>query len=158
MISVSRLFAFDAAHRVLGHKGKCRHLHGHRWQVEVTLAPSLLAPDLDALGMVLDFAEIKARIGAWIEETFDHNILLHVSDPLAKLWQRGERADLGSGLTVADLFGSGKQPCLLDCNPTAENLAQLIHVRSRVLLHGLPVAVQQVRVWETPNCAATHVA
>ena len=26
---------FDAAHKLVGYKGKCSNVHGHRWKVEV---------------------------------------------------------------------------------------------------------------------------
>ena len=55
MPTITKKLEFDYGHRVLGHEGKCRHLHGHRGVAEVTV----YAPSLDNLGRVVDFGAIK---------------------------------------------------------------------------------------------------
>lgn len=137
MITVTRSFRFDAAHRVLGHGGKCRHLHGHSYLAEVTVA----APALDDLGFVIDFAVLKERVGGWIDREWDHNVLLNRSDPLRDALAREER--------LPYLMAPGQ-------NPTAENIAAVLAKEAAVLLapHGLTVV--SVTVWETPNCRATY--
>ena len=42
---------FDAAHHLYGYPGECKNLHGHTWDVEVTVA----ATELDEIGIVYDF-------------------------------------------------------------------------------------------------------
>ena len=59
----TRKLEFDAAHRVMEHESKCRHLHGHRYVAEVTVATS----ELDGLGRVLDFGLLKTELGGWID-------------------------------------------------------------------------------------------
>jgi 6-pyruvoyltetrahydropterin/6-carboxytetrahydropterin synthase len=54
-ISCTRRIEFDAAHRVMEHESKCKHLHGHRYALEATF----VAPDLDTLGRVVEFGVIK---------------------------------------------------------------------------------------------------
>ena len=39
---------FDAAHKLVGYKGKCSHLHGHSWKVEVFV----IGKDLDKTGIL----------------------------------------------------------------------------------------------------------
>ena len=58
MIEITRRLEFDAGHRVLGHEGKCKNLHGHRYSAEITVT----APDLDGLGRVIDFGVIKEKV------------------------------------------------------------------------------------------------
>src|SRR6187397_3041331 len=99
MYRVSREIHFCYGHRLLQYDGKCRHLHGHNGRAVITLE----APDLDALGMVMDFTKIKRVLGGWIDEHLDHKMLLHRDDPvLAYLRQQGEPVHV------------------LDVNPTAE--------------------------------------
>ena len=50
--------AFEAAHRIAGYPGKCDRLHGHNWQVEV----SVNGTELDRLGMLVDFKEVKGLL------------------------------------------------------------------------------------------------
>ena len=46
---------FDAAHFLRGYKGKCANLHGHRWEVVVTISGTLFAAD----GILMDFSDLK---------------------------------------------------------------------------------------------------
>ncbi|RMH22460.1 MAG: 6-carboxytetrahydropterin synthase QueD [Acidobacteria bacterium] len=68
--AISKDFTFAAAHRIDGHAGPCRHLHGHNYRVRVRLA----ADRLDALGMVVDFADLKAMIEQ-VAGPFDHRVI-----------------------------------------------------------------------------------
>lgn len=71
MIRIAKTFDFDAAHWLPhvpdGHK--CKRLHGHTYRVEI-----VCAGELDARGMVVDYAEIAA---AWwpIHDVIDHRQL-----------------------------------------------------------------------------------
>jgi 6-pyruvoyltetrahydropterin/6-carboxytetrahydropterin synthase len=158
-MQITRRFEFDAAHRVLGHGGKCRHLHGHRYAAEVTLAP-VAGEGLDALGMVIDFGEIKQVIGEWIDKHLDHNILLHSADPLMKLWEG--IATHGIQATGESIF-DGKDPFMVvidsqSVNPTAENLAILLHrlVSGFCRRHWPSLRCAHVRLYETPSCWADY--
>ncbi len=62
---VSKVFYFDAAHRVKEHAGKCKNLHGHTYKLVVTLEGKV------ASGMVMDFDEVKKIVNP-IVERYDH--------------------------------------------------------------------------------------
>src|SRR3990167_4283971 len=102
----TRRFEFDAGHRVLEHKSKCRFLHGHRYVAEVTV----YAEELDKMGMVADFGDLKELFGKWIDENWDHNLLLNKADPILKYTLELQRTIVG------------RLPFVLEMNPTAENL------------------------------------
>ena len=110
MITITRRLEFDYGHRVLGHEGKCRHLHGHRGAVEITVR----GPRLDSIGRVIDFSEVKRLVGGWIDENWDHNLLLNPSDPLL------------SRLEFGDVHGRRIYEMPLGNNPTAENMEKSI--------------------------------
>jgi 6-pyruvoyltetrahydropterin/6-carboxytetrahydropterin synthase len=61
---------FDAAHALRGYQGECRELHGHTWDVEVTVA----GEELDEVGIVYDFKRLKEDLAA-VLEPFDHAYL-----------------------------------------------------------------------------------
>jgi len=61
---------FSAAHQLRGYRGKCENLHGHNWKVEVEIA----SERLDDLGLVIDFKELKQKVGKILEE-LDHQFL-----------------------------------------------------------------------------------
>lgn len=71
--TISKDFTFAAAHFIRGHRGECRNLHGHNYRVRVHLAAS----QLDELGMVLDFADLKAAVEA-VVAPFDHAVINEV--------------------------------------------------------------------------------
>lgn len=73
MFTVFKEFTFAAAHRIRGHQGGCENLHGHNYRVRVHVA----AETLDALGMVIDFADLK-RIVAEVVDPFDHRLINEV--------------------------------------------------------------------------------
>ncbi len=132
MFRVTREISFCDGHRLLNYDGKCRHLHGHNGRAVLTLETA----QLDGLGMVVDFSRIKRVVGAWIDESLDHRMLLHRDDPaLPFLRQQGE-----------PVF-------VMDVNPTAENIAKLIY--DFAAAQGFPVV--EVRLWETDSSCATYV-
>jgi len=73
MHTICKDFTFAAAHAIRGHTGGCENLHGHNYRVRVHLR----ARSLDNLGMVLDFADLKA-IMQDVLGPFDHRVLNEV--------------------------------------------------------------------------------
>ncbi|MFH7326123.1 6-carboxytetrahydropterin synthase QueD [Desulfurivibrio sp. C05AmB] len=61
---------FSSGHHLRNYPGNCERPHGHNWKVEVTI----LADDLDHLGMGLDFRDLKAALKVIIDE-LDHRDL-----------------------------------------------------------------------------------
>jgi 6-pyruvoyltetrahydropterin/6-carboxytetrahydropterin synthase len=73
MHTIFKDFSFAAAHAIRGHTRGCENLHGHNYRVRVHLR----ARQLDGLGMVLDFADLKA-IMQEVLGPFDHRVLNEV--------------------------------------------------------------------------------
>jgi 6-pyruvoyltetrahydropterin/6-carboxytetrahydropterin synthase len=131
MFRVTKEIRFCYGHRLLDYAGKCRHLHGHNGRAVIALE----AETLDALGMVTDFTVIKQVLGKWIDDAFDHRMLLHKNDPI-----------------IPELRRQGEPFVELDVNPTAENIAKLIF--DRAASQGLPVV--EVTLWESESSFATY--
>ena len=70
MYEISVREHFDAAHALRGYRGKCENLHGHRFEVVVTLR----ATELDEIGLAYDFTELKRHLRE-ILARFDHTYL-----------------------------------------------------------------------------------
>lgn len=136
MITCTRKLHFDAAHRIVNHESKCKYVHGHRYVVDATFVTN----DLDALGRVVDFGVIKEKLGQWIDQNWDHNIILWQEDkPLGKLIENE---------TKQKVF-------YLPSNPTAENIADyLLNVVCQELFCSSEVKCVKIKVSETPNCYA----
>ena len=61
---------FCAAHNLREYHGKCEKLHGHNWKVTVVFR----CPELDKLGMVMDFRDAKQLVEGLLDE-LDHTYL-----------------------------------------------------------------------------------
>ena len=131
MYTVTKEIRFCYGHRLPGHQGKCRHLHGHSARALLTLA----SKTLDAQGMVCDFSTVKEAIGPWIDATLDHNLLLWEHDPL-----------------VPVLLEAGERFLTVDAPPTAEFIARLIFEYG--VAQGLPM--QEVRLYESDGSFACY--
>lgn len=155
MTTITRIFGFDAGHRILGHESKCANLHGHRYTAEVTVT----APELDGLGRVIDFSKIKELVGDWIDEHWDHSMILNSGDPLMNLvretFEKGDYSPESWGNIKEKIFGP-KPPYLMPDNPTAENMAKWLFGQSVRLLSPLGMEMVRVKLWETPNCFAVY--
>ena len=127
---VTKAIEFSYGHRLLDYAGKCRYLHGHNGLLEVDID----ATALDDLGMVVDFGQVNDVVKTWVNDNLDHRMLLCRRDPVVPLLQQLHEP----------LF-------LMDENPTAENIAQLIWHAA----HDAGLRVGEVRLWETATSRAT---
>ena len=140
MATVTRIFEFDAAHRVMNERVKCFNLHGHRFKVEVTFEYLTKG----ALGYAIDFKEIKRIVGDWIDEKLDHACLLNPCDiQLIEMCR-------SNGWRVY-IMGMGLRE---DINPSAENIASELFytIRQLFVSEKSGVRIVRIRLYETPNC------
>lgn len=137
MITANRYHDISAGHRVAGHESKCAHLHGHNYRVHFFVAP---VEDLDDLGRVVDFSVIKSTLCQWLEENWDHKMILWIEDPLL------------NSLMELDPDGVVAVPF----NPTAENMAQ--YLVSVIGPNFLPEGLVLVKcvIEETRKCSVTY--
>lgn len=112
---ICKKFEFCCAHRILGHEGKCKNLHGHNYVLDICFKS--LNDSLDELGRVIDFKKIKSRVNKWLNENFDHNVIVYRNDHEL--------------LRVFDVFQQEKDPYILNFNPTCENIA--LHLMNDIL-------------------------
>lgn len=137
LITVERYHDISMGHRVVGHENKCRHLHGHNYRIHFVCT----APSLDPLGRVIDFGVIKSTLCQWLEQEWDHKLILWSQDPLLPALR---------ALTPEDIVE-------VPFNPTAEQMAvYLVEEVGPALLEGSGVSLLRVRVEETRKCSATY--
>ena len=143
---ITRRLEFDSGHRIPNHRSLCRHLHGHRYALEVTLSGEVVATRGDAReGMVLDFAEVKEIARRTVVDVWDHAFLA---------W-REDRAVLDFLATLPD-----HRTVVFAAPPTAEHLAQAAYELLEPAYHaqyGAQLVLERVRLYETPNCWADAV-
>ncbi|HLX54338.1 MAG TPA: 6-carboxytetrahydropterin synthase [Aquella sp.] len=133
--SVVRKHEIHTGHRVYGHQGGCGNLHGHSYVFHFHCS----SENLDDLGMVIDFAIIKSTLCKWLDDNYDHRMILWKNDPLASELKR-----LDSSVVIVPY------------NPTAENIANhLLSVVAPKILHGTQIKVTKVVLEETAKCSAS---
>lgn len=137
MKTCTRRLQWCMGHRVYGHENKCGHLHGHNYVGFFTAG----APNLDPKGRVVDFSVLKARIGGWIDDNWDHGFVLWEKDPALPMIRE-----------CPDVPGGQQLIYIMPNNPTAENLAHYLGtVVCPKLLQGLGIAVTKIVLYETEN-------
>jgi 6-pyruvoyltetrahydropterin/6-carboxytetrahydropterin synthase len=140
---ITRRLEFDAGHRISTHNSQCRHLHGHRYVIEISLSGNIISDEgVPEQGMVLDFSAIKRIAKEVIVDKWDHAFLVYAGDkPVVDFLQ-----------SIED-----HKTVIFDSQPTAENLAvkafQLLD-RAFEAAYGNRLRLEQVRLYETPNCWA----
>ncbi len=70
MYTICKDFQFAAAHFIRGHTRGCENLHGHNYRVRVCVG----SRELDSLGMVMDFADLK-ELTERVVGRFDHRVI-----------------------------------------------------------------------------------
>lgn len=79
----------SAAFRQWRADSHCRFIHGYSLQVKVTFS----ADELDIRNWVVDFGSLKSFKG-WLEDTFDHKLLVATDDPDLGAFAKMELAGL----------------------------------------------------------------
>jgi len=143
---ITRRLEFDAGHRIPDHLSQCRHLHGHRYAIEITLAGDVIrAEGSPHNGMVMDFSQVKALAKAHLVDAWDHAFLVF----------RGDAALLSFLESLP-----GHKTVVVDAVPTAENLAEAAFAALDPVYQdtfGTQLRLERVRLYETPNCWADAV-
>lgn len=150
MLRITKDHEISMAHRLVGHVGKCRNIHGHNYKISIIIG----ANALNEQGMIVDFSEVKKLLCSWLDDNWDHRIMLWSQDPFMAhpgfqqaLWD--DRAK--------DMEGP-QSLVIVPFNPTAENMAKhLLHTVFPNLIDGsgLSIFVTAVTVQETATCCAT---
>ena len=77
MFYLTKIFHFEAAHALAGYDGKCRNIHGHSYELRVTVKGMPLdEPGNPKNGMVIDFHDLKAIVNQEVVEKLDHSFII----------------------------------------------------------------------------------
>lgn len=135
-LTIMRRIKFCAGHRLVGHGGKCEHFHGHNYTADFFVT----GEQVDAVGRVIDFSDLKARVKGWLDEHWDHSFIIFDQDKNAR--------------TALEMV-KPTRIFLLPYNPTAENMARyLLEQMCPIALAGSGAKAVRVRLWETDESYA----
>lgn len=142
-MQITRRLEFDAGHRIPDHQSHCRHLHGHRYVIEITLVGEVIQASGQPMnGMVMDFSEVKSLALESLVDSWDHAFIVY----------RGDVAIVEFLKTIPD-----HKTVVLDVVPTAENLAAIAFAKLDAVYrdrYGNHLQLERIRLYETPNCWA----
>lgn len=107
-IRLTKEFKFEMAHALKGYDGPCRSIHGHSYELTITVKGVPVTDHASAkLGMVMDFGDLKKIVRSCIIDEFDHSLVFN-------------RASAEEFLPLmAEAFSN---TVLVDYQPTSENL------------------------------------
>ena len=108
MYYIKRHFSFAGGHRLSKHEGLCKNIHGHNYDVWVTVRSSKLNKN----DMVMDFSDLKAFANAYLQK-YDHCLIVNKKD---MDWAKPIADNMGFKITIMDHD---------DRDPTAEVMAVL---------------------------------
>lgn len=76
MLRVTKIFQFETAHAIDGYDGMCKNIHGHSYELHVTVSSPATTHFLPAPGFVIDFKDLKDIVKREIVDFFDHRLIL----------------------------------------------------------------------------------
>ena len=102
MLELTTYTELELCHRLGGaYSGRCLDLHGHRYQVEITVA----SPDgLNNDHMIVDFKKLKEVVKQALDDDWDHASCFRKDDQIG----------------IAAVKAGSKRVHLIDANPTLE--------------------------------------
>ncbi|MEQ1797341.1 MAG: 6-carboxytetrahydropterin synthase [Lacibacter sp.] len=138
MLLLTKIFHFEMAHAIDGYDGVCKNIHGHSYELYVTVGSDDQGDEfIPAPGFILDFKELKSIVNASVIDVFDHKLLL------------------STGYLAKHPYVQSQENLVLwEAEPTAENL--LIYMQ-RIIRQQLPAEMKltQLKLYETNNSFAT---
>jgi 6-pyruvoyltetrahydropterin/6-carboxytetrahydropterin synthase len=154
-VTVNRYHDFSCAHRSPG-DDKCARIHGHNYRVTFHVT----GPSIDERGRLVDFDIIKSRLCEWIEDAWDHRLLLWKTDPIF------ESIDELNGMANFDNDRLEPLAYLLrdsiawtSFDTSTENMALfLINELGPTMFHGAAYWLSKVEISETRKCGVTVTA
>lgn len=136
MRTVTKEISFDMGHRLSKYKGKCYNLHGHTYKLLVEVEG-----DVDELGFVIDFVDLKEVLKD-VTDPLDHHTILFIGD--------AQNVELGKANPNWFVW--------VNFEPTAENLSKYLY--NKIVKHPKwnesKYTLGQVTLWETPTSYASY--
>ncbi len=140
---ITKRFSFEMAHALFAYEGVCKNLHGHTYQLDVTLLGDVnQEPGEPEDGMVMDFGKLKKLVNESIVDRFDHALVVNTLAPAQQ---------------IEALKMTTERLLQVDFQPTSENLVVYF---ATILQQVLPanVSLYSIRLYETKTSYAEWFA
>ena len=143
-IRITKQFSFETGHALWGYDGKCRNVHGHSYNLYVTvIGQPITDPNHVKHGMVIDFGDLKKIVKEEIVEVFDHATVFNKNTPHVEL--------------AKELQDRGHNVLLVDYQPTSEMMViDFAHKIAKRLPEG--IKLHSLKLQETATSFAEWFA
>ena len=143
MMLLTKIFHFDMAHVLKGYDGPCRNIHGHSYELRVTVkGEPLNDPQSPKNGMVMDLHDLKCLVNEQVVNRLDHAFVVSSAMP----------ADF-----LAVVQRDFEKVVVVDYQPTSENLIlDMVNRLQKVLPQ--QVTLHKIMLQETPGSYVEWVA
>lgn len=143
MMLLTKIFHFDMAHVLKDYDGPCRNIHGHSYELRVTVkGEPINDPQSPKNGMVMDLHDLKCLVNEQIVNRLDHAFVLSSAMPTDFL-----------EIVQRDF----EKVVVVDYQPTSENLIlDMVHRLQKVLPQ--QVTLHKIMLQETPGSYVEWVA
>jgi len=119
MISITKIFRFEAAHQLPYHQGACKNIHGHSYILSVEVAGPVQSGNHASAGMIMDFGELKKAVNHILEK-LDHHLLNEIfTNPTAEIMVEWIAQKL-----QGQLFPLGIEPVKVRLHETSDSYAE----------------------------------
>lgn len=124
------------AHALHHYQGLCRNIHGHSYQLDVTIKGEISTEkNSSTVGMVMDFSELKKIVQDFIINQFDHSLVLNVAT---------------SNEMIEILKQQYEKVVIVNYQPTSENLVlQFVDIISKHLPDNVKLYAIKLKETET---------
>lgn len=132
MLSITKIFHFEAAHTISCYQGQCKNIHGHSYELHVTISGT----ELNETNMLIDFKELKKIVQINVTSDFDHALILKSSDENKLIYEK---------MSTKILW--------VKSEPTAEFMVMEMAKR---IAPNLPenILLKKLKLYETASCYA----
>ena len=137
---ITKQIEIDYGHRIPNHKSKCYSPHWHRGKIVDGVSGQIKKDSGNScVGMVVYCSIIKDALIKWVDKKYDHAFILYENDILTPL-----------------LKNKKFKIVIINCIPTAENLANMIFIDIYTYFKLLKsnIELEYIEFWETPNSMA----
>ncbi|MCK5776989.1 MAG: 6-carboxytetrahydropterin synthase [Bacteroidales bacterium] len=108
-IRITKEFKFETAHALKGYDGLCKHIHGHSYELLVSvIGEPLKDENSPKLGMVMDFGDLKKIVKEEVVDKMDHCLVLN---------EKGNKAE--ALINMGEMF---ERVISVAYQPTSENM------------------------------------
>ena len=90
-IRITKEFKFETAHALKGYDGLCKHIHGHSYELLVSIiGEPIQNENSPKLGMVMDFGDLKKIVKEEVVDKMDHSLVLNEKGSKAEALKKSD--------------------------------------------------------------------